>query len=1169
MQMQAAVLPSLLCAFLFAGPRPAWPASAPQPANWTVFYQDNFESGNANGWAITLGDAQASSWGIEMDGTNHVLGMHGSVMAVLTLGRWSDYRYAASVKLIQGSVNLAYRQGLNSGSGVNPGYVVTLQSDQCYMARSMSDGTYSGVAHASGISLNTWYTVEIIGIGAEIKVYLNGSLSMDYTDPNPILNGWVAAQGQSGGYFLFDNVELSGPPAPAEPTWVQTGGPLGGVGYDIRMRPDNFGTLLVTDTNAGVERSVDGGNTWTGANTGITARVGLSGDAIPVFCLTIDPHTPNIIWAGTQGTRGIFKSIDGGNTWTEQDNGIQDPLGTTFRGFTVDPRTSDIVYAAGEIPGTDDPTQSYGLQFTLAKGVVYKTVDGGANWTAIWRGDAVARYIWIDPGNPNAVYVSTGFIDREPMNSNAATMNPGGVGVLKSQDGGQTWQVLNQANGLGNLYVTSLMMHPQKSGTLLAGTGSLSYKFDDSAGVYLTTDGGNHWTQTLTATLRMPGVWDPISTVKFSTANPQIAYAASQTTFWRSQDGGQTWQIMAGGPGPLDYGPPGVFIGQSIDLQIDPTNPDRAFLDNYGGGVFLTEDGGATWQVSSQGYTGAQMFDVKVDPSDPLRIYAIGQPGISGSRDGGGTWNGYNNPVTSNDPLISVAIDPSNTEHVIMTDDCCGRLVTTYDGGHSWSQNYQFPVFVTGTYPVNQTDGFKAIAFAASNPKVVYLGMRRSRFSVDTGYVGTSYGVFKSVDGGQTVQDANDTNTAQQDISTLAIDPNSENNVYVGTLFSGVFRTRDGGHSWQAMNQGLTLLDVRSLAIDPSNSSTLYAGIENGGVYKSVNAGANWTYAGYGMDPQSEIRSIAIDPVNPQTIYAADVRSGVYLSTDGATTWTLIDAGLLIRAVSVLAISSDGTTLYAATDAGGVYRLDVRPRAETTASAVSAASFTAGAAVAPGSIASLFGQGLAAATATASSAALPNSLSDASVVFTGSDDTDRAAPLFFVSPGQINCLIPSGMPSGPASVRVLRGGRVAARGQLQVAAVAPGLFTANSNGSGVASALAVKVASNGTQVFESVYQCGATSGSCAATAIDLGSPTDQVILELFGTGIRGASSAAAVRVQIGGVDSVVEAAVPQGQYAGLDQVNVLLPGSLRGRGDVNVALVVDGVAANVVTIRVL
>jgi photosystem II stability/assembly factor-like uncharacterized protein len=911
----------ILCAFLlFLRVHPVFSAGAPQPPNWTVLFHDDFEDGNLEGWAITMMNDQEGSWQIETEGTNHVFAGRGFSTATLTLGRWYDYRLAARVKFSQSGIVFSFRQGLFSG------YMVSFQADQMYLSRAVGNGMPSLVANAPGpFSADRWYNIDIIGIGANIKVYLDGSLLIDYTDADPYVNGGVAIAPISGGTVRVDDVELSGPPASPGPAWVKTGGPLGGVGYDVRMRPDNFDSLYVTDTFSGVNMSVDGGNTWSPANKGISARVGLSGDAIPVFCLTIDPHNPDIIWAGTQGTRGLFKSVDGGKTWIPKDKGVTEPFAATFRGFTVDPRTSDIVYAAGEYPGTTDPTQSYGLQFTYAKGMVYKSVDAGENWTAVWHGDAVARYIWIDPRNPDVLYVSTGFIDREPMNSDPKTMNPGGVGILKSTDGGRTWQVLNKANGLGNLYVTSLAMNPQSPDILLAGTGSLSYKFDDSSGVYLTADGGNHWQKTLTATARLPGVWDPISTVKFATANPLIAYAASQTTFWRSEDGGHTWRAMAGGPPALYYGPPGVFIGQSIDLQIDPRNPDRAFLDNYGGGVFLTEDGGKTWTDSSQGYSGTQMFDVKVDPSDPLHIYTIGQPGIYGSSDGGRSWDGLNGEVTANIPLITAAIDPANPLHVILTDDCCGRLVRTLDGGKHWTQIYQHPAFVNTSHPVNENDGFKAIAFAPSNPKVVYLGMRRSRFSVDTGYRGTSYGVLKSADSGETIQDANDSNTAQQDINTLAIDPSSESTVYVGTLFAGVFRTHDGGRSWQAVNQGLRLLDVRALAIDPANPSTLYAGIENGGVFKTVDAGANWSYAGYGMDPQAAVRSLAIDPTNPQTIYAADVRTGVYRSTDGAKSWTLINAGLRMRAVNVLAISTDGSILYAATDGEGIYRLGILP----------------------------------------------------------------------------------------------------------------------------------------------------------------------------------------------------------------------------------------------------
>src|ERR1019366_3992545 len=88
--------------------------------------------------------------------------------------------------------------------------------------------------------------------------------------------------------------------------------------------------------------------------------------------------------------------------------------------------------------------------------MVYKTTDGGEHWTQIWQGDNLARYVWIDPGNRNLLYVSTGFFDREDAQSNPVANLAGGVGILKSTDGGQTWRVLNQTNGLGNLYVGSL-----------------------------------------------------------------------------------------------------------------------------------------------------------------------------------------------------------------------------------------------------------------------------------------------------------------------------------------------------------------------------------------------------------------------------------------------------------------------------------------------------------------------------------------------------------------------------------------------------------------------------------------------------------------------------------------------------------------------------------------
>jgi uncharacterized protein (TIGR03437 family) len=113
------------------------------------------------------------------------------------------------------------------------------------------------------------------------------------------------------------------------------------------------------------------------------------------------------------------------------------------------------------------------------------------------------------------------------------------------------------------------------------------------------------------------------------------------------------------------------------------------------------------------------------------------------------------------------------------------------------------------------------------------------------------------------------------------------------------------------------------------------------------------------------------------------------------------------------------------------------------------------------------------------------------------------------------------------------------------------------------------VAPDGGQSLVDVYRCGAALGSCAPVAIDLGGAADQVILELFGTGIRGRSALTAVTATIGGQAAEVQYAGPQGGFAGLDQVNVRVPRSLAGRGDVDVVLVVDGKTANTVTVRVL
>jgi hypothetical protein len=131
-----------------------------------------------------------------------------------------------------------------------------------------------------------------------------------------------------------------------------------------------------------------------------------------------------------------------------------------------------------------------------------------------------------------------------------------------------------------------------------------------------------------------------------------------------------------------------------------------------------------------------------------------------------------------------------------------------------------------------------------------------------------------------------------------------------------------------------------------------------------------------------------------------------------------------------------------------------------------------------------------------------------------------------------------------------------------VAAFGTNLATATQ--AATTTAVALRVRANGQQVIEPVAQWDAAQNRFVAAPIDLSVESEQVFLILFGTGLRYRSSLSSVSARIGGIDAQVLFAGAQGDFAGLDQVNVSLPRSLTGRGEVDVVLMVDGKAANTV-----
>ena len=235
----------------------------------------------------------------------------------------------------------------------------------------------------------------------------------------------------------------------------------------------------------------------------------------------------------------------------------------------------------------------------------------------------------------------------------------------------------------------------------------------------------------------------------------------------------------------------------------------------------------------------------------------------------------------------------------------------------------------------------------------------------------------------------------------------------------------------------------------------------------------------------------------------------------------------------------------------------------TSLSITSAADVSAG--ISAEGLATATGSGLAGETASAQSSPWPTTLGGVTVQVQDSGSVVRQAGLLFVSPGQINFQIPAGTALGPAAVTIVNGG---ARTTMivPVQPVAPALFAVNAQGIAAATAVGIAIPT-GDGFPIPVFQCGDTAQSCQLVALDPGLDRP-VYLSFYATGIRGRSGLSNVTVKMGPVTVAPIYAGAQGQFAGLDQINVPLVLSLRGSGVVNVTVTADGATSNPVKISV-
>src|SRR5262245_3574490 len=284
----------------------------------------------------------------------------------------------------------------------------------------------------------------------------------------------------------------------------------------------------------------------------------------------------------------------------------------------------------------------------------------------------------------------------------------------------------------------------------------------------------------------------------------------------------------------------------------------------------------------------------------------------------------------------------------------------------------------------------------------------------------------------------------------------------------------------------------------------------------------------------------------------ADFCTGEIFMYNGGSTSLIRDTDLPISSFG----EDEAGEIYVVGLSGSVHRL----AAPSVATPVSAASYQ-GTQLAVESIGAAFGQSFATSIQIPpANEPLPTTLAGASVNIIDATGASRPAPLFFVSPTQINFLIPRDSAPGAGTISITNTNGTISSGSLNIANVSTGLFTVNAGGNGVAAAVVLRVKADGRQIYEPVVQLDAQNQFVPIPidlGPDLGNDTDQVFLVAFGTGFRFRSSLGAVSATVGGTAAQTSFAGTQPDFVGLDMANILLPRSLMGRGGLDLVLTVD------------
>jgi photosystem II stability/assembly factor-like uncharacterized protein len=643
-----------------------------------------------------------------------------------------------------------------------------------------------------------------------------------------------------------------------------------------------------------------------------------------ITALAIDPLQPDTLYAGTWGS-GIFKSSDEGDSWSLLEGDSSHWFVNTI---AIDPQNSQVLYAGNY------------------KDKLYKSSDGGQTWFSISASiqEGVVVYsIAIDPANPNQIYIGTRGISNNgdppwkgilykstdagvtwlPALTNvggeeqqdwaySVAIHPNAPNILyaathehgayRSTDYGEQWKAIN--DGVTNLTSRTILVSPASPATLKETVVYIGVW--THTGVFKSVTGGNEWA------LRANGLDEPnIYRMSIDPQRPRIIYLSTFTDgIVKSEDAAGSWFVA------------GLRNEEITTVAIHPQNPDILFSSTNGNGIFWSSDQGKSWTPRQAGLHATWATSLLVDPNNPDHIFAsLFGDGVQHSADLGKTWEPLGSALPDlrvrallqhpADPHILLALTESaGLYRCDLTGEsaCWANVPIDFPDVSLFQSAVELPPIFDApdlldaeSAPPQSSDqaavaspALLALAFAPANPQIAYLG---------TG----GAGVYRSSDGGSTFQPSG---LASGQVTSLAADPADANRVYAATG-EGVLFSQDGGASW--LNTGLLGVSCYALALD-ENGNPLAA--TSDGIYRYH--GSEWSSLGL---QGVAVTAIGLHPQRPGEIYAGST-AGLWISQDAGQLWLAGPPELLDMPVQAVQFDPDNPAwLYVSTATHGVLRL--------------------------------------------------------------------------------------------------------------------------------------------------------------------------------------------------------------------------------------------------------